>query len=366
MVKLENNIATITVSEDDNIIMALKKLNEGSKRVLLVVNGDRKLKGTLTDGDIRRYILKTGTLEGKVKNVYNRKPVTVSMDDINNKGRKFVKRIFKKHKIPILPVIDEEGNIQGYIEWSSIIDEDIEEEKIEKLPEDVPVVIMAGGKGTRMRPFTSVLPKPLIPVGEKTAVEYIIDEFRKFGVKRFILTLNYKGEIIETYFKTLQKDYEVDFIWEPEYLGTCGSLKFLEDRDDIPENFIVSNCDIVVKANFKEIFDFHVKRSSVFTSVTSIQHYKIPYGVVETGEGGKILNIKEKPEYTFQINTGVYIVNKKALKLIPFGYFDIPDLINVLLKNKYNVFAYPVKEKDYIDLGQWDEYRKAIKILSLI
>jgi len=225
------------------------------------------------------------------------------------------------------------------------------------------VVIMAGGKGTRLAPFTQVLPKPLIPVGERTMIEYIIDNFRVFGVKKFYLTLNYKGELIEAYFKGSEKDYEVEFIWEEDYLGTAGSLKFL--KGELEGDFIVSNCDILLKTDFSEVLDFHKKNASIFTSITAIQYYKIPYGVVNIKNGGIIADIIEKPEYTFQINTGVYVLNYKVLSYIPLNtYFDMPELVKVLLQKGEKVLAYPINEGDYIDMGQWEEYKEAFRKLS--
>ncbi|MGC9081422.1 sugar phosphate nucleotidyltransferase [Sulfurihydrogenibium sp.] len=360
-IPIKTDLEKLLITEDKDIVSALKKLNESSKKILLVVGENNTLKGTVTDGDIRRYILRTGKLEGTVKDIYFTNPVFILEEDLGYYQK--IKEIFTKKRIELLPVLDKENKLKGYIEWSDLLEESFSE-IVDKIEEDIPVVIMAGGKGVRMRPFTNVLPKPLIPLKDKTVVETIIEEFKKFGLNKFFLTLNYKGEIIEAYFKIIEKDYHIDFIWENEFLGTAGSLKFLEEKD-IKENFIVSNCDIIVKANFKEVLDFHKREGAMLTSITSLQHFKIPYGVVEVSSGGKIEKITEKPEYTFQINTGVYILNKKALKYIPKNkHLDMPELINILLENKETVLAYPIKENDYIDLGQWEEYKKAIRILE--
>ena len=358
------NLNKVLINKDTDIISALKQLNESSTKVLVVVDDleNKKLIGTITDGDIRRHILKTGSIEGKVYEICNKNPTYIEKNYLD---KSLVRSLILERKLELIPVINEKQQVIDYIEWSDFFKAE-EFDNIEQIKEKVPVVIMAGGKGTRMKPFTNVLPKPLIPVGNKTAVEVIIDEFRNFGLDIFFLTLNYKGEIIEAYFKTINKDYKIDFIWEEDFLGTAGSLKFLEEKD-IENDFIVSNCDIVIKANFKEILDFHKKNNAVLTSITSIQHYKVPYGVVEINSGGKIKKIVEKPEYTFQINTGVYILNKKALKYIPKDkYFDMPQLIDNLIKNREIVLAYPIKEKDYIDLGQWEEYKKAMEIFKEI
>jgi NDP-sugar pyrophosphorylase family protein len=222
---------------------------------------------------------------------------------------------------------------------------------------------MAGGKGTRLDPFTKVLPKPLLPVKDKTIVEHIIDSFKKFGYYKFILILNYKGKLIESYFNAIDKDYSIEFLWEDNFYGTAGALSLLKDIDS--ENFFVSNCDILLKINYLDVLKTHMGTKADFTTITSIKHYKVPYGVVETGENNFVKKINEKPEMTFQINTGVYLINKNILDYIPEKkYLDMPNLIHMLIENDHKVLAYPINENDYLDTGQWDEYKKTLKIFE--
>jgi len=346
----------IFIDENAFIKEALKKLDKTSEKTLLVIDEKKCLLGTLTDGDIRRHIIRTGELSGTIRDIYNRNPIVIRKNSLSEKR---IKEIFLEERIEVLPVIDETNKVVDYLTWTQVFSEKEKTWLRQDKKIDVPVVIMAGGKGTRLAPFTYVLPKPLIPVGEKTMVEHIIDSFRVFGVKKFFLTLNYRGEMIEAYFNGIKKDYEIEFIWERDFLGTAGSLKFLEDR--VEDDFIVSNCDILIRADFPEILKFHRSNQAVFTSITAIQHYKIPYGVVNVRNGGIIASIEEKPEYTFQINTGVYVLNKSILDFIPENqYFDMPDLIRKLLREGKKVFAYPVNESDYVDVGQWEDYKKAL------
>jgi len=351
----------LKVNKETSVVEVLKKLNETAKKVLFVVEDD-KLLGTVTDGDIRRHILKVGKIEGKVEEFYNPDPVFVYVDELENKEK--IEKILLSKKVELIPVVSRDLYLKGYIEWSDIISEDhiISYERIE---EDIPVIIMAGGKGTRMKPFTDVLPKPLVPIGEKTIVEHIIDSFKNFGLKRYIMILNYKGKVIESYFNSLEEDYNVEFVYEREFFGTAGGLKLTENI--IPqEYFIISNCDIILRCNYKEAFDFHKKNDAIFTSLTSIQHFKIPYGVINTDIGGKVISIKEKPEYTFQINTGVYILNRKIFEYIPDNsYLDMPSLMLKLIEENQKVLSYPIKESDYIDIGQWEEYHKWLKRLEI-
>jgi len=353
---IHSDFDNLKIHKENSSVDALKKLNETAKKVLFVVD-DGKLLGTVTDGDIRRYILKTGKIKGKIEDFYNPNPTFISQDELD-KGK--VKSIFLLKKIEILPVVDRNLGLVGYLEWADILSKD-HPQVYEKIDKEIPVVIMAGGKGTRMKPFTDVLPKPLIPLGDKTVIEHIIDNFVNFGLMKFILILNYKGRVIEAYFNSIKKAYNIEFVYEQEFLGTAGGLKLLENIIT-EDNFIVSNCDIILKCNFKDVVEFHAKNNSYFTSITSIQHYKIPYGVVNTKPGGVIESITEKPEYTFQINTGVYVLNKNSLSYIPNNeYFDMPSLIEMLIKDKQKVLGFPIKESDYIDAGQWNEYNKFIR-----
>lgn len=355
------DVSNLIISKNLSIVETLKKLNETAKKVLFVVE-DNTLVGTVTDGDIRRHILRTGKIEGKVEEFYNPNPVFIYKNELENKEK--IEKIFLAKKVEVIPVVDKNLYLKGYIEWSDILSEDyfIGYERIE---ENIPIVIMAGGKGKRMEPFTNVLPKPLIPIGEKTIVEYVIDSFKKFGLKKYILIVNYKGKMIEAYFNSLDKDYNIEFVYERDFLGTAGGLKLVSNiiREN---NFIVSNCDVILKCNYKEIFDFHKKNNSIFTSLTLIRHFKIPYGVVETDSGGKIKSIIEKPEYTFQINAGVYILNRKIFEFIDDNfYLDMPTLMQKVIKNNQKVLGYPVKESDCIDVGQLEEYKRWFKRLEI-
>lgn len=350
----------VLINETALIKDALKQLDKCSEKVLLVVDKHYKLLGTITDGDIRRYLLDGNGLDNDIRGIYYRKPTVIKKAQFTI-GQ--AKKILIKKKIDLIPIVDDDNKVIDFTTWSEAFSEDTEETpEIKEL--DVPVVIMAGGKGTRLEPFTTILPKPLIPINDKPIIEMIINKFREFGIHEYYLTLNYKGEMIEAYFKHVKRDYELKYVWEDDFWGTGGSLKLLEKQ--IGDVFIVSNCDVIVKANFEEVVKIHKRQKASLTVLSSIQHYKIPYGVIDFKTGGRITHILEKPEYTFTINTGVYVLNKEVLQYIPAGsYFDMTDLISCLLKNKKKVVTYPVNENDYVDIGQWEEYRRAVDKLHL-
>jgi dTDP-glucose pyrophosphorylase len=346
------DIVKIKTSPETSIKDALKQIDSAGMGILFVCTDDGRLWGSLTDGDIRRRILKTGNLQDKVVNCANRHPVFVVKDCYTVDE---VKYLMLKKTIEVIPVVDNQKRLVDVLFWKDLFEEDTFGYK--KI--DIPVVIMAGGKGERLEPFTKILPKPLIPIGEKSIIEIVIDEFRKYGIKRYYLILNYKGEMIESYFDNIERDYEVNYVREEEFLGTAGGLKLLEGK--IRETFILSNCDVIVKADFEDVVKLHKEKDALLSVLSSIQHYKIPYGIVEFSEGGIVKDITEKPEYTFCVNAGVYVMNRETLQFIPKGsHFDMTDLIKSLLQADKKIITYPVSENDYIDIGQWEEYRKVV------
>ncbi len=352
-------IRDICIKENETIRNALKLLDSTAKKNLLVVDDKNTLLGTLTDGDIRRFILRGESLDKTINEAYNKNPLFIFEKDLKNMDE--IKKIFYEKRIELIPILDKNRKLIDYLLWDEIFKGKKEQIKGNVL---LPLVIMAGGKGTRMEPFTNVLPKPLIPIGSKSILELIIDEFKSFGINEIYLTINYRGEMIRAYFEGLEKDYTVKYIKEENFFGTAGCLKLLADK--INTSFIVSNCDVIVKANYEEVVRFHKENNAMLTIISAIQHHKIPYGVISFENGGAITNIIEKPEYTFTINTGVYILEKECLDYIPNNkFFNMTDLINILIKENKKIFTFPINENDYIDIGQWEEYHKAVNALKI-
>jgi dTDP-glucose pyrophosphorylase len=348
----------ILIKKTDTVKIALKKLDKSAKKLLFVINDLNEFVGTVSDGDIRRYILKEGSLEKDIRGVFQEKPFFVRKDSYDIE---YIKKILLENKIEILPIIDNSKKVIDAITWEEAFsDTEINLKEYEKL--EIPVVVMAGGKGSRMEPFTSILPKPLIPIGDKSILELIIEEFKLFGIDKFYFILNYKSNMIKAYFEGIDKNYDLKYVMENNYLGTAGGIKLLQS--DINDNFIVSNCDSIIKADYAEVFKNHLEKKASLTILSSMQYYKIPYGIVHFENEGSVTGITEKPEYTFHINTGVYIINKECLNYIPDDkYFDMTDLINELIAKNKIVITYPVNESDYIDIGQWKEYKSAVKKL---
>jgi dTDP-glucose pyrophosphorylase len=345
----------LLINPDFTIARTLKQFNASGEKVLLVVE-HKILKGVITDGDIRRAVLSGASLEQPITGIYNESPTCLleSEFDVENAKKKFL-----EHKIDLLPIVNNENEVVDYISWTMAFSgQGVFSKPMGRV--DIPVVIMAGGRGTRLEPVTTIIPKPLIPVGSKTIVEHIMDRFMRNGINEFFFTLNYLGEMIKAYLVSIDRSNILHYVFEQDYYGTAGSLRLM--KDELPCNFIVSNCDILVDVDYSKVVEFHKTNDAFITMVSAFQRHSIPYGVIEFGENGIVTGIQEKPEKTVVINTGVYIVDLKCLDYIPEGcMFHMTDLIDALMKDNRKICTYPVNGDDYIDIGQWDEYRKAVK-----
>lgn len=341
---------------------ALKRLDQAASGILFVTDDQGHLLGALSDGDARRAILAGVALDSPIAGTFNTAPYTLQVENFD---RRAARQLFLERRIKVIPLVDHDGCLKDVLTWECFFScEDVPPPPPPVNADlQVPVVIMAGGKGTRLAPFTNVLPKPLIPIGEKTILEMIVDEFHRFGAQEFHLTVNYRGEMIRAYMDGLEKDYSVHYAWERDFCGTAGSLTLV--RDHIHSDFIVSNCDILVKANYSDVLKFHRDNGAMLTVVSAIQHHAIPYGVIDFKPGGVVEGIREKPEYTVNINTGVYVLSQDCLCLIPENeFFHMTHLIEKILSMGGKVMTYPVNENDYIDIGQWSEYHSAIERLK--
>jgi NDP-sugar pyrophosphorylase family protein len=296
----------------------------------------------VTDGDIRRWILKGRGLEDDLSKVMHRDPIYMSEGYSMEEAR----RIMVSHKLECVPVVSAGKVVVSALWWLDLFTEEVEVGK--KI--DLPVVIMAGGKGSRLYPFTHILPKPLMLVGEKPVIEMIIDKFARYGCGKFYLSINYKSSIIKAYFNDIDREYSVQYIEEKSPLGTAGSLHMLKSK--IRSRFFLSNCDVVIDADYSDILQFHNANRNKITLVCSMKHYTIPYGVCRISNGGTLKSISEKPEYDFLVNSGLYLLDADTLNDIPKNKpYHITDLINSYLKKHKKIGVYPISERSWVDIG---------------
>ena len=321
----------------------MARLNQAAKKVLFLTDAAGHLTAALTDGDVRRHLLSGGTLEDSAANAGNHRPITAT-------GREEAIRLLAQHGCIAVPVLDGAGRIMDIV-----LEDERQAEPHAAL--GLPVVIMAGGKGTRLEPYTKILPKPLIPVGEQPIAELIMDRFRDFGCHDFTMIVNYKKGMIKSYFNELQKDYHVDFADEEVFMGTGGGLCLLKGKVHTP--FFFTNCDTLLDADFGDIYEYHKAHGNLVTMICAFKHYTVPYGVVELGEDGSIAAMHEKPELDFLTNTGVYVVEPRVVEEMHDGEFiGFPDVIERYRQAGEKVGIYPISESSWMDMGQLEELEK--------
>jgi dTDP-glucose pyrophosphorylase len=347
----------LLVHNDISIVEALKRLDETADKVLFVVDDENRLMGALTDGDIRRYLLSGRSLNDNIVEVYNKNPKSILEKDYSHGN---VKHFFLKYKLSSVPIVDEENRPINIISWDKIFSEDSKKptRKIKKIK--VPVVIMAGGKGTRLDPFTKILPKPLMPIGDKPIIELIMDKFHEFGMEDFYVTLNHKSKMIKAYFKEFKTKYKITYIDEDKPLGTAGGLKYLPTK--ITGAIFVSNSDILIEEDYSKILNFHKDNKNELTIVASVKNYNVPYGVCEIENGGTLREIREKPNFSFLVSTGMYVVNASVLNIIPEGqFYHITQLIEDIKRVGKRIGVFPISENSWIDVGEWEKYKQSLE-----
>ena len=329
--------STVTLRE------AMQVLGDGCIQIVLVVEGGRHLEGTVTDGDIRRGLLKGKGLETAVSEVMNPNPTTGLIEE----GRTSWQRTMHRHTLRHLPLLDAEGCMVGLVQY--------------ELPEEPsranPVVLMVGGLGTRLRPLTNKTPKPLIKVGSKPVLETIIESFAEQGFTNIFLCIRYMGEHIRNYFDNgSQWGVDITYLEEAEPLGTAGALKLLPAHPNEP--LIVMNGDLLTKVDFVRLLGFHKKQGFCATMAMREYSHQIPYGVLDLDEGYKLKSLVEKPVQRHYVNAGIYILDPDTLKRVPQGPFDMPSLFERLIDEQQSVGCFPLRDY-WIDIGRLEDLDKA-------
>lgn len=341
------------ISADLTVKQTIEKMESNMIKAVIIVDNDKRVQGIFSNGDMRSFFLKGGSLSDAISVAMNKNPHLYRNENEVEKERKEIVRV-------IYPIVDEENRIINIIDDNQSIKTGIVNDSLR----DIPLVIMAGGKGTRLYPYTKVLPKPLIPIGDYTITERIIQKFRKYGCRNVYMVLNYKANMIRAYINDLEKDYSIHYVEEAEFLGTAGGLKLL--KEFMKNTFFVSNCDVLVDTDFECIYKTHKKNKNKITFVCSMKDIVIPYGVIETDNNGMITSMKEKPGFSFLVNTGLYMIEPEVLDDIKDNEFiHLPDLAQRYLDKGENVGVFPVSEKSWMDMGQFAEMENMMKQLGV-
>ena len=344
----------IITTPSATLLSVVKQMDAVHHKLLIVANGDC-YQGMVSIGDVQRAIIKGISLDTAIEPILRQKTTVATIHD----DMDAVKDIIRQQKIEFMPILDDDGHVVDVIFWKDLFHNQLSDTRAKI---ELPVVIMAGGKGTRLKPITNVIPKPLIPVGDKTILEEIMDQFESIGSKKFYMSVNYKADMMEYYLLQLDHKYDIEFFMEDKPLGTIGSVALLKGKITTP--FFVSNCDILIDQDYRDVYEYHQNNHNDITIVTAVKSFRIPYGVIETGEDGLMTGLKEKPEQTYMINTGVYILNPELIDEIPEGeFFHITHLMEKVKARGGRVGCFPVSENAWRDMGEWPEYLKMIKVL---
>ena len=342
------------IDTKSSLITALRLMDYNRVKSLFVFNEDFFV-GLLTIGDIQRAIIRGVQLSTSISEIIDKKKIYAHHDESEEQIKSEMARL----RAECMPVIDDDGKLVKIYYWEDFFDSNIKEQRTKI---NLPVVIMAGGKGTRLKPITNVIPKPLVPVGDKTILEVIMDQFEGIGCNKFYMSVNYKADMMKFYLSQLEHKYDIQFFMEDRPLGTIGSVSLLKGKISTP--FFVSNCDSINDQDYRDVYDYHIQNKNELTIVTMVKSFRIPYGVIETGEDGIMTELREKPELNYQVNTGVYILNPECIDEIPQGeFFHITHLMEKIKARGGRVGCYPVSEGAWHDMGEWSEYLKMINVL---
>ena len=345
---INKKILSRKIDQEDTLLFALKHMDANKVKLLLVFDRETFF-GILTIGDIQRAIIKNTALTTPIKKILSHDKVYASPDSPIS----YIKDKIFEFKAECMPVIDEQNNLINIYFWEDFFP-GLQHWNNRQLA--LPVIIMAGGKGERLKPLTNVIPKPLLPIKEKTILEIIMDKFEEVGCNHFFLSVNYKADIIKYYMQTLSKQYVISYIEESMPLGTIGSISLLKGK--VKSSFFVSNCDIIIDQNYCDVYDYHRNNKNEITIIAALKHYHIPYGVLDVRDEGVMVALNEKPELTFMVNTGVYILEPHLIEEIPVNtFYHITHLIEKVKDRKGKIGVFPVSEGSWHDIGNWKEYQ---------
>lgn len=338
----------VAISVDTSTLSAIKKMDTGASRILLVVDESDRLLGTITDGDIRRYLLKHGNLEETVAKIMNNNPVTAHISNDQDQ------LLMKMHSMGILhlPILDDHSRIVGLETFDTLF---------AKNTKDNWVIFMAGGLGKRLHPLTIDCPKPLIKVGGKPILEILLENFIKSGFKNYYFSVNYKADMIRQYFGSGERwGVHIHYIEENDALGTAGSLSLLPAIPDKP--FFVMNADILTNINLSYLLEFHHEQTTKAHATLCVRQYQnqIPFGLVHIDETTHcVVDIEEKPTRNFFVNAGIYVLDPAVLQHLSFNsYCDMPHFLTHLVKQGMNVATFPIREY-WLDIGHHENLAKA-------
>lgn len=334
----------VLIPFDTPLRKTIEVIDNEALKIALVVDKDNRLLGTVTDGDIRRGILRGCALEASVQQVMNSSPTIARQ----NEGRELILALMRQKQINQIPVVDNDGTVVGL---------EVLESMLEAPKRDNWVVLMAGGLGVRLKPLTDEMPKPLLKIGGKPILETILENFLEYGFNKFYISVNYKGEMIEQHFGDGSRwGVEIRYLHEKKKLGTAGALSLLPEQPVLP--MVVMNGDVLTKVNFQQLLDFHLEHKAQATMCVREYDFQVPYGVVKIDQH-RIYSIEEKPVQHFFVNAGIYVLEPETICLISENEpVDMPALFEKIMASKGETAVFPLREY-WVDIGRFDDFERA-------
>ena len=338
------DVESIKIKPSSSIKQAMEIIDKGAVRFAVVVDDANTLLGTLTDGDIRRAILKGKNIDDDVSDVYFKKPAVASVDA----SREELIKVCQSKKIFQIPIVDASGRI---------VSVEFIDELLGPVKSPNKVILMVGGLGTRLRPLTDNTPKPMLHVGGKPILQTIVERFARHGFANIVMCVNYKSDIIRDFFGDGSRfGVNIEYIYENKRLGTAGALSLLPENPTEP--FFVMNGDLLTSVNFEAMLEFHQSNSAMASMCVREYDFQVPYGVVHV-DGELVTAIEEKPTHSFFVSAGIYVLDPKCLSYIPKDeFFDMPTLFETLIGEEKNVASFPLREY-WLDIGIMEEFERA-------
>lgn len=338
------NIENIKLRQNATIKEALEIIDSGAMQIALVVDDNDKLLGTLTDGDIRRGILRGLDIDSSIETIVFKEPAVAKISSTKEE----ILKIALSKKLHQIPIVDDNGIVLDLKEIEELVEPKIKTNR---------VILMVGGLGTRLRPLTQDMPKPMLKVGNKPILQTIVEKFAEYGFVNITMCVNFNASIIRDYFGDGKEfGVNIDYVLEQKRMGTAGALSLLKERPSEP--FFVMNGDLLTNVNFEHIFNYHMLNKATATMCVREYDYEVPYGVVKMNDN-KIIEIAEKPVQKFFVSAGIYMLSPEILDLIPKNeFYDMPALFEKLIKLSKNVISFPIREY-WLDIGRMEEYQRA-------
>jgi len=345
----KKELGLIKIDKEATLLQCIQYMDKINRKLLIVTENNR-YHSIISIGDIQRAILNNKKLDTPVQSILRKH---INVGKVEDSRKEVIQRMLEL-RTEFMPILDDSNNLVDVIFWEEIFKE---KKDINKIEEEIKVVIMAGGKGSRLKPITNIIPKPLVPIGNRAFIEIIMDSFHEYGLSEFLLSVNYKSDLIKHYFDNSDKPYSVEYFKESKPLGTAGSITLMKDK--LKDTFFISNCDIIIDQDYSEIYNYHKQNKNELTAVAAIKTYHIPYGTMSIGSNGMLKSLNEKPSNSYYVNAGLYLLEPHLLEDIPEGeFFHITHLMEKILARGGKVGVFPVSEGAWMDIGEWNNYNE--------